>query len=356
MTENHSLLEAVLHFLDRRRGWCLGLLFLGVGLGAYWAVQLRIEDSPERWMPQSSVEAWTVFDSHFDVGDTIGIGLHFQRPVEDADQGRMRRLREQFAAIEGMKQVYDPSLIAEIEDVSLVELIDPANVERFHLYDRALWDKAEPDRPDRTLLLINELKFLDPNDPAARDELNDLRRTAVREVTRIVEEQRASGEWRDVDFHMASGIVVMLELERRAARVGMTFLPLSVVVGLLSLLIGFRSIRALFVAVGATLFSMAIVFGVFSAAGAKLGVVTITAPTLMSIIAVAVTVHFAAYAADHQHLASVKLRRHLVHWVAVPCLGAASTTAIGFLMLTFNELRPIRELGGQLFLGSLAAF
>ncbi len=49
-------------------------------------------------------------------------------------------------------------------------------------------------------------------------------------------------------------------------------------------------------------------------------------------------------------------RAHFVHWVALPCLGAALTTGFGFLMLAFNELQPARELGIELFLGSILAF
>ena len=49
-------------------------------------------------------------------------------------------------------------------------------------------------------------------------------------------------------------------------------------------------------------------------------------------------------------------RPQLVSWVAVPCLGAAATTAVGFLMLVFNDLAPVRDLGVQFFIGSLLAF
>ena len=46
----------------------------------------------------------------------------------------------------------------------------------------------------------------------------------------------------------------------------------------------------------------------------------------------------------------------MVRWVAVPCLGVAILTAVGFLMLTFNQLSPVRALGYELFAGSLLAF
>ena len=86
--------------------------------------KLEILDSPERWMPRPTVEAWGVFDSHFDVGDTVAVGLHFTRPITEEDLPRLSNLRKQFAAIPGVKQVYDTSLVAEqIEGVPLMTLL-----------------------------------------------------------------------------------------------------------------------------------------------------------------------------------------------------------------------------------------
>jgi len=91
--------------------------------------------------------------------------------------------------------------------------------------------------------------------------------------------------------------------------------------------------------------------------GGGLGALTISAPTLISIISIATTVHFASYAADHRgYEVEVGRRDHLIRWVAVPCLGMAILTAVGFLMLVFNELTPVRALGYELFAGSLLAF
>ena len=100
----------------------------------------------------------------------------------------------------------------------------------------------------------------------------------------------------------------------------------------------------------------------------------------MAVIIIATTVHIAHYysATSHKHNVppskhehdlpnsrqtppagnrlSREDRAHFVHWVAVPCLGAALTTGFGFLMLAFNELQPARELGIELFVGSVLAF
>jgi predicted RND superfamily exporter protein len=103
--------------------------------------------------------------------------------------------------------------------------------------------------------------------------------------------------------------------------------------------------------------AMLLVIGYVAWSGSGLGALTISAPTLISIIAIATTVHFASDAADHGDPSrSPAERQRLVRWVAVPCLGVAILTAVGFLMLAFNDLSPVRSLGYELFAGSLLAF
>jgi predicted RND superfamily exporter protein len=194
-------------------------------------------------------------------------------------------------------------------------------------------------------------------DSEAAARLNEIRRGVVGEIYAVIDRERTNPRWgADVEFHAASATVMMVELERRARQVAFRFLPAAILVGLASLLWGFRSWRALAAAVGGAAVAMLLVLGATSALGGSLGVVTMVSPTLMSIFAIASSVHFASYAAEHTHADGAERRAALVRAVAVPCLGAAGTTGIGFLMLCFNQLGPVRDLGLQLFLGSLLAF
>jgi len=374
------MIEALLNRIDRHRRLVWALLICGVAASLYYVTRLEILDSPERWMPQSTLEEWMTFDSHFDVGDTVGVGLHFRRPVREDDLPRLARLRTEIERIDGIKQVYDASLVAErIEDVPLGTLLDPANHERFSLYAGALWDMPQPDRTDRTLVTVCELEFFPAEETA--EKLNARRRHVVSEIQRIVDVERNAEDWGDgVEFHVASSIVMMHELERRAREVGFTFLPASIAVGMVSLYLSFRSWRTLIVAVLSSGLAILLVLGWiaapipfelsaswltcciplvmgwFGAGGGVLGVVTVATPALVTLIVVASTMHFAAYAAELGTTGEGRHRPILVRWVAVPCLGAAVTTAVGFLMLRFNDLAPVRELGTQLFVGSLLAF
>ncbi|QGJ72176.1 Hypothetical protein PBC10988_38930 [Planctomycetales bacterium 10988] len=347
------MLKAVLIAIDHYRHFFLVITLLSLLLAVAFLPRLRLEDSPERWMPKSSQDAYQAFQRHFESGDTIGIGIHYQRSITAQDDQLLARLHRQLSQIEGMQQVYDASLVAEIEGVSLTDLLTPQEDDRFKLYDQALWDQTHEGLSDRTLLMICELQTFDKLSSLER---NNKRREIFSQVQTILADTESQPAWKQVRFYVTSSILIMIEMEKRARRVAMIFLPLSLGLGMLCLLWGFQSWRALGIAVLGSAMAIVLVLGGMGLFGVKLGIIAITAPTLISIIAVATTVHFAAYAADDLPGEDDRFHERLIYWVGVPCLGAAATTAIGFLMLAFNELQPIQELGFLLFAGTLLAF
>jgi uncharacterized protein len=347
------VLERLLLAFDRHPRICQVVLAAVLAAAAFYLPRIRIDDSPERWLPASTREAWQVLDAHFNFGDTVAVGLEFVRPIRDDDLAAVRNFRKQLEALEGMRQVYDASFVAEnIEDVPLSQLVDPDNAEKYRLYVGALWNLPNEKVHDQTLLIACELKY-----PSDQQELHRLRRNVIDGLYAIVDRAKQQPEFRDVRFHLASGILLADELEQRARTAARVFLPLSLLVGAVILVLGFRSVRALVLATVGGGVAMVLVVGYVAWTGGGLGALTISAPTLISIISIATTVHFASYAADYDHHSIEAGRRdHLVRWVAVPCLGMAILTAVGFLMLVFNELTPVRALGFELFAGSLLAF
>jgi predicted RND superfamily exporter protein len=351
------MLERLLHRLDRHRWVTLGVVLAAVLAAAWHLPGLQVLDSPERWMPRTTLDAWRVVERHFDIGDSIGIGLHFHRPLSESDLTLLKALRHRLEAVEGMSRVYDCSLVAEeIERVPLLTLLAPENAPRFAVYGGALWDSPSADDPSRMLMTVCELTYFASEATEAPDRLNQRRRHVAAEVERIVDEERAEPRWRDVEFHAASGVMMMGEMEKRTRQVAFTFLPLSLLIGLVALLWGFRSWQAFVVAVLGSAASTLLILGWLAASGGSLGVVTMATPALISVIATAATIHFAAYAARSGTTGAVPERSHLVSAVCVPCLGSALTTGLGFLLLWFNELAPIRDLGVGMFAGSLLAF
>jgi predicted RND superfamily exporter protein len=398
------MLTRLLYLLDRHRWAMLTVVALGTAASCVFLPRLKVLDSPERWMPQTTRTAWDAVGRHFDIGDNIGIGLLFHRPVTEEDLPRLKDLRRRLMAIEGVSRVYDCSLVAEeIERVPLRVLLNSGEIaqtapqqirlfeealaqrdglgkgpdselerrlsetrraleqaRRCALYQGALWDSTRPDDPSRMLMTVCELDY-DPEELTENaDRLNARRRHVTAEVERIVAEEKSKPGWQGVEFHAASGILMMAEMEKRTRHVAMRFLPLSLAIALFALLLGFRSWRALFVTLLASGMAIILLLGWVGASGGSLGVITMAAPAIIAIIATASTIHFASYAAEQTPSAAglhrAPTREQLVRAVCVPCLGSAVTTGVGFLMLYFNELAPIRDLAWQMFAGSMLAF
>lgn len=385
------MLEFLLNRMHHRRSLTLMLgLVVAIVIGGF-SLTLTVDDSPERWFPASTVEAWDRFQEHYEYGDTLVLGIQYHRAVRDEDLAFLKKVRLELLAIEGIKEVTDSSLVAEmLENVPITELIavpdDPAKEDRFALYrgaffdDPTVWkDEEHADDEGRTLLYVILLEDeLDESlsEEEQADQLNARRRHVSAEIEALT--KRNASE--DHTFHVGGGIIVQHELERIARNLVLTLVPLSLLLAMLSLGLGLKSWWSVAVAVVGGGWAVAVMLGLVALAGWSLNVVTVAGPTLMAVIIISATVHIAHYysvgshghdvppsehehedteiAAQlaHQRQLSAKERAHFVHWVALPCFGAALTTGFGFLMLTFNELQPARELGIELFLGSVLAF
>ncbi len=356
------MLETLLNLLHRFRTVTLIAALLAMVVAMLLASRLSVNDSPERWLPASSVADWDRFAEHFEYSDTIAIGIQFHREIRDDDLKFLKQFRKDLLAVEAIKQVIDVSVVADqIEGVPLTALLgppipdeeDPYNLYRGTLFnDPALQGKDAP--PGRTLL---DFVMLESVDGVAggeqQDELDTGRRNAVAGIYEVFQKH----DHNDITFHMVGGVVIQDELEGIARRLVVTILPASLLLTLVALGLGFRSLGSVAIAMVGGVWSVAIMLGGVSIAGWSLNVVTTGGPTLMVVIVLATTIHISHYYSHRDDRSEGHGRpAHFIRWVAVPCLGAAAVTGVGFLMLAFNELSPARELGIELFFGAVLAF
>ncbi len=364
------MLEYFLNLLFRLRKLTLFTAMAALAAAVFLASGLSMNDSPERWAPASAVESWHQFSEHYEYADTIALGLRFFRDIRDEDVEFLSALRADLMRIEGVSQVIDVSLVAKrIENVPLTDLIKPAEPgqkDRFSLYRGTLYDDGPSDPRGRTLMdfILLKTETTEGLDERARqEEMNTRRRRVVSAAYDVLDKHRRD----DVAFHMVGGTVVQYELEKIASHLLITLVPLSLLLALLALGVGFRSPSAVGVAVLGGAWSAGIMLGGVALADWTLNAMTVAAPTLMAVIVFTTTVHFSHYhsepvrdpatAGEAQGPSLVRGEpSHFIRWVAVPCLGAALVTGIGFLMLAFNELGPARELGIELFAGAVLAF
>lgn len=380
------MLEKLLNLFHRRRALAWATAVLLPLFGAWKLPSLSVNDSPERWMPESAVANWARFGRHFEYGDTIVVGLEFTQGVRDSDIEFLKALRADLEKAPGVMRVIDASIAAElVERTRLTEMLrTPAEgeVDRFSLYRGLLYDDPRDwpeslrdiDPRNRTLLSVIELDArVDERLPpkARQQQLDNRRRQAMTAIYSALERRRRP----DVVFHTAGGVVIQDALERIARRTSIQLVPLAVALLLAAMGFGFRSLAALGIALIGGAWAVLVLLNGIALCGAALNVVTVGAPVLMVVIIVSATIHFAHYnshssspepaaeggadqpaSADRPQPSSLSDRERFVRCVATPALGAALTTGIGFLMLTFNELRPVRELGFELFAGAALAF
>jgi len=365
------VLESFLNLLLRYRQATLavGLLLFAIGFWKVW--NLSVNDAPEHWMPRSTIRNWERFAEYFEYGDTVVIGLEFREGVEGEDIRFLRNLRRDLKKIPGIMRVTDLSIPAMwVERVPITEmLIAPKGHDPYEIYRGVLYDDPEvwngkasgnPGNENRTLLTLVEIDASsDIKDPvAAQAELDERRRTAMRQIYAVLKKH----EREDVTFHPAGAVVIQYELELIAQGIVKRLVPVALLLMLVSLGFGFRSLHAIMIAFFGGAWAIVVMMGGVVLGGWTLNVVTVGSPILMVVITVSTTVHFAHYHSSNdlprgaKGYALTSYRRRFVRWIGVPCLGAALTTGFGFLMLSFNELRPLRELGIELFAGSILAF
>ena len=328
---------------------------------------LSFNDSPERWMPASAVDDWYTFGEHFEFGDSIVVAVHFHREITEDDSKYLKGIRRKIGKIKGVASVIDPSRIAEeIELVPFESFISDSPDSPHAMYHGVLFDSPRKWKPDadtskytadeldgRSAIVYIEFEDFPSEALKTRAELDEMRRRVVPEIFAVLDPHERD----DVTFHVIGSIVVQHELEKSARKVAFTFVPLSLALTFFALGVGFRSLKAVLIAVVGALWGVTIMLGGIAWAGWSLNVITVGGPTLMFVIVIATTVHFAHDASEKAHHPKNETEiSHFVHWVAFPCLGAAVTTGIGFLMLTFNELQPTQELGIGLCIGAVLAF
>ncbi len=334
-----AALVAVLQCLLHHR---LGLVaFLAVTFATSLALiaTLEVNDSPERWTPASLQAAWDEFARHFPVGDTLAIALHFSRPVRDEDIYLLRRLRAALLAIDGVRRVYDLSLVTDqVELTPLTQLL--ADQDRYGLYLGALFDRC-----GRTLVSYVELAEF----PAG--ERDQRRRQVVAGVRRALAELVPE----EIETFLVGGIVVQHRLEQMAREVLATTLPASWLVTLVSLYVVYRTLRAPLLCTLAAGWATSVLLALAALLGWPLDVVTMAGPALVVILVLVTTIHICHHSPSFDHLEHSERVAEFANLVALPCLGAAVTASAGFAMLLFNELQPIRQLGAMLAIGAMLA-
>jgi predicted RND superfamily exporter protein len=121
-----------------------------------------------------------------------------------------------------------------------------------------------------------------------------------------------------------------------------------------------RSPRWVLLPMGAVLIVVAVVIAATILAGKKATVVTSNLSSLLLIVGMAHAVHIAVRSRevrrDRPDLAPGEAVAHAVSGIALPCLYACLTTAVGFASIAVSDLRPCIDFGLFMAAGTLLAY
>ena len=182
----------------------------------------------------------------------------------------------------------------------------------------------------------------------------------ISEITKFSRDlvNESANAFPDIDVRLVGSIIINHAFAEAAVNSQKIFLPLSLAVMAVFLLIFTRMIAGV-VAIGITMiFSVAVSMGLGGWIGLPFSPPVAPAPTIVLMIVVANCVHLLVtfqqrlWAGDSKHNAIVESIRVNLH----PVFLASFTTALGFLAMNFAEVPPHRHLGTFVAFGILASF
>lgn len=147
-------------------------------------------------------------------------------------------------------------------------------------------------------------------------------------------------------FYLAGWTTTNLSLSQYMKRDIATFIPITYLLIALTVLLVFRNLRLMLLAIANISVSMGSTMGLFALIGITLNNVTVIVPPLIMALSLADTVHIFSHMErcvldefpDRRQAMARVLRK-----VIFPCFLTTITTAVGFLSLTISRIPPIQD-------------
>jgi len=352
--------EAVIGLLARGRWFVvLALAALAVG-GGVMAGGVGVDNSLETWFLEGdpTVEAYRQFQRDFGNDEVAVIALHHPEGVFRTPF--LERLVALTAAIEAVDGVHRASSLAAVDDIQsdaftlqvgplMPEVpADPAACEA--LQARVMGDPLLAgrliSRDAKTALIVAQMA--DATDM-------DVRRDAVlAQVAEVIDGELAGS---GIRARTAGLGVVYDALNRISTRDSTLFMSLCYVLVIGVLILLFRRLGPVIVALAVVLVTMLVVMGLYGAAGLDVNMITMVLPTIVVIVGVADSIHVLFHVAEERgtRFDPARVRRAL-GFILLPCLFTSLTTAVGFASLVTARTEVIRQLGLFAAGGVLVAF
>lgn len=322
--------------------WALAGLVCGIA-----ALGLRVETSTDSVLDHAS-EAWGFYQrslEKFGGDEVLVLLLAGDAPY---DERTLRAVAEATRSLEGLEGVRRVDSVASVPLVSTSERdglsLEPRWQELLEERSRAGREARRAlggDRVARRLLVSDDFRSFAVNvflDAGAEPHYE----TIIGEMERLA--AKYSG--------VVSGVPVFrFRTDERTRRELALFVPATL--GILSLLVllQFGSLRAVVIALSSGVLGVLIVFGAMAVAEVPLTISTVILPSVLLALGAAYSMHLLAAGAGKAGASELK---PAMGQVALPVALSGLTTCVGFLAVSFVRIDAISQLGGFGALGVLA--
>lgn len=358
--------------IARGAKWCLDHAWLTFGVtvvallvSGVAASRLAVDPSPEAYLVGGPV--WDEFarvDRTYAVGETIVVALHEPGgTVFDADTvNAVARLDERLSAIIGVRRVLSIASASVLGNVGKEEALDVIDVGLLlpegeitqdtatilgqRIINHKVYPRVLIDRRHETAFILVQLDS-DAAEPVSRlDTTRDIRDLAdtFRTQSRTV--------------HLGGPPMTKEAIATGVERDTYVFFPATILLLVVLLWLMFGDPLASLIPIAVTGFASVLVLGTLGALGTPLNMATVMVPTIILVVGLADSVHLLAEL-RRQFARSGDRELSLVRTieaVALPCLLTSATSAIGFAVLIFSRIIPLREFGAATALGLVVAY
>ncbi len=352
--------ERIVEVLARGRWWVLATLVTIAAGGGILATRVGVDNSLESWFVEDdpTLAAYDAFQRDFGNDEVAVVALHHPQGVFRTDVlQRLTTLTADLEAIDGIRRASSLAAVDDIRSDDFTLEVGPLlpEVPRDEAELRALEQRVLADP-----LLVGRLVSGDGKTALIIAQMDDaeemdLRRDAIlAQVQETIERDLADS---GIESHLAGMGVVYDALNRISTRDSTLFMTLCYVLVIGVLILLFRRVGPVVLALGIVLVTMLTVMGLYGAAGLDINMITMVLPTIVVIVGVADSIHVLFHVAEERRRGLDPRRiRRAVAFIFMPCLFTTLTTAVGFASLVTARTEIIRQLGLFAACGVLVAF
>ena len=309
-------------------------------------LRLRIETSTDSLLDRESAK-WEYYEAtqrSFGGDEIIVVMLRSEEPYDPELLEAVSLLSERFRRLSGVRRVDSLSTVPLIESTPEGDLsLEPAlagGIPSTQEEQRVLARRIEMDRVAPGGLISADGRAVGINlvlQEGAGDEYGAI----LADIDSI-----------ESEFHLVrSGVPVFrIAATSRTSRELLIFVPLTVLVIGVLLLLFFRTPQAPVLALGASGIAVWIVMGTMGYLGSPLTISTVILPPVLLALGSAYGMHFLTSAEGERP--TTRLRASLDR-VALPVMLSGLTTAIGFIAASFVRIQAVRDVSGYGALGVL---